>query len=159
MPEPVDHPDLSDFETALRNLRPHEELDRPALWHRAGRASVRRGWFWPLATGASSALAAVLGFLLLTRPVERIVITVPVPVQVPPAPEVRPPEPEPPSTAPDRGTPFAVALPEKTEGTFSPDTLRLREHILRWGFDGLPMPQGPVSSAPPETPASLLRAD
>jgi hypothetical protein len=157
MPEPSEA-DLKELETALRSLQPRADLDLAALWFRAGRASAPRGWGWPLAAGASAALAAVLG-LLLMRPdppaVERVVY---VPVREP-APAVRPerqPEPEPPSPPRDPGTPPAVA--EVPEGSLSPDALRLREHVLRWGFDGLPMPREPAPAAPADTPASLLRA-
>jgi hypothetical protein len=154
MPEPAEFTDMSNLESALRGLQPREDLDRPALWYRAGRASVRRGWAWPLATAASAALAAVLGFLLLTRPAERVVVYVTVPA--PPVPPVRLPEPEPPSPAPEPETPLAV--PPETGGAFSPSSLRLREQVLRWGLDGLPMLQEPAPSAPTETPASLLCA-
>src|SRR5262245_54030076 len=111
MPEPREHTDLTELEAALRGLQPRADLDRPALWYHAGRASVRRGWSWPLATGMSTALAAVFGFLLLTRPPTERVVYIHVPAPAPSVPPVRPPEPEPPSPAPDPGTPFAVAVP------------------------------------------------
>jgi hypothetical protein len=151
MPEPREHPHLTELEAALHGLQPRADLDRPALWYHAGRASVRRGWAWPLATGMSLALAAVCCLLLLTRPAAERVVYVHVP------PPVRPPEPEPPSPAPEPGAPFAVAVPETTVGAL-PGSLRLREQVLRWGLDGLPMPQEPSSSAPADTPAHFLRA-
>jgi hypothetical protein len=89
MPEPTRDTELTELEAALRGLQPRADLDRAAVCFRAGRASARSGWVWPLAAVASAATAAVLGFLLLTRPVppavERIVVvTVPVPTPAPP---------------------------------------------------------------------------
>ncbi len=158
MPEPTEQPDLTDLETALRSLQPRADLDRPALWFHAGRASVRRGWAWPAATGLSLALAGICGLLLLTRPATERVVYVQVPAPAPSVPPVRPPEPEPPSPPTDPGMPLAFAVPETTEGGLSPSSVRLREHLLRWGLDGLPLPQESAPAAPPESPASLLRA-
>jgi hypothetical protein len=160
MPEPTRDPELTELEAALRGLQPRADLDRAALCFRAGLASAHSGWVWPLAAVTSAATAAVLGFLLLTRPVppavERIVVvTVPVPTPIPP--DVSQPAPVPPSPPTDAGTPLAAAVPETTEWGLSSEGQRLREHILRWGLDGLPQPQEAASSTPSETPASLLR--
>jgi hypothetical protein len=154
MPEPNRETDLTDLEAALRGLQPRADLDRAALWFRAGRASVRSGWAWPLAAGVSAAAAAVLGCLLLTRPappaVERIVyVTVPMPVPQP--------APVPPSPPPEAETPLASAVREMPEWGSPTEGRRLGDHILRWGLDGLPQPIEPTPT-PPETPASLLRA-
>jgi hypothetical protein len=154
MPEPTRDTELTELEAALRSLQPRADLDRAALWFRAGRASVRSGWVWPLAAAASAA-----GVLLLTRPtppaIERIVyVTVPAPAPAPP--DVPHPAPEPPSPPHDLGTPLAAAVSETTEWGLPSEGQRLREHILRWGLDGLPQPPEPAPATPPETPASLL---
>ncbi len=153
MLEPTHDTDLTDLEAALRTLQPRADLDRAALWFRAGQAAARGRWAWPLAALVSSAAAAVLGCLLLTRPapptVERVVF-VPIPVPAPVPPEI-------PSPPPEAQTPLAAAVPEVPDWGLSPPAVRLRDHVLRWGLDGLPLPAEPTPSPPPETPASLLR--
>lgn len=83
--KPSEHltPDLRAFEAALAALAPKAAaLDRDRLMYEAGRASLaplhppHRGWAWPAAFSAMSALAASLLLALVLRPptvVERVV--------------------------------------------------------------------------------------
>src|SRR3954451_10354063 len=99
--DPPAGPELTALEEALRQLAPRPaEVGREALFFRAGAASARRGWVWPLLTLLSSATAAALALVGLLRPaavVERVVY-VPVPVKQPEAPAVTETVPEPPIT-------------------------------------------------------------
>jgi hypothetical protein len=153
MPEPTDRPEVTDVESALRGLRPHAELDRCAVLYRAGRASVRGNWIWPLAAVLSTSVGVVLGWLLLTRPaaptVERIVERI-VYLPAPPRQEPAPPLPPESSTTPATSELSAV------DGYFGPQSVR--DHVLRWGLDGLPPAPnlGPID--PSETPASLFHS-
>jgi hypothetical protein len=149
MSEPTDRPEVNDLENALCSLRPRADLDREAVLYRAGRASARGTWAWPLVACASTTLAVVLGVLLLTRPaaqplervVERIVyVPAPPRQEAPPASEPSvPPSSEP--SAPDAyGSPYP-----------------LLDHVLRWGLDGLPPAPDYGPANPSDSPAGLLR--
>jgi hypothetical protein len=142
-PENAPGPELTALEQALRGLAPHPGgLDRDTLLFRAGQASVPRRWIWPAATAVSTAAGLVLGVLLAVRPpppvVERI-IHVPVPAPAP-APPPAPESPSEPISVPRSSTP-----PEET-----PPHLRMIEHLLRWGLDGL---EQPPPAPPSRTPA------
>jgi len=147
------NPDLSALADALAGLKPRPAaLDRDALMFCAGRASAPRRWGWPLVTAAVSLLALGLGVGLFVRQplvVERIeYVRVEVPVPAPPAPETPAPVPTP------ADTPSLVT--HEDEAPPLSGVRRLEDHLLRWGFDGLP----PAPHAPPpkETPDSLLRS-
>jgi hypothetical protein len=141
--------DLTELESALGSLTPRSGVDRDVLLFRAGRASAPQSWGWT-AAAVSSLTAAVLFFLLLTRPApaERVVYVL---VPAPAPPQETPPAPPPhedSATAPTAD--FTTWQPQR-------DSLRLRDHLLHWGLDGLPPPAGPVE--PAETPGELLRSN
>jgi hypothetical protein len=150
-------PELSSLADALAGLKPSPAaLDRDALMFRAGRASAPRGWTWPLATAASALLALGLGAALFVRPQPQVVkeieyVKVEVPAPAPaPSPQPKPPEPQPPTEA---GPLVAQEEPRTPASSYR----QLEEHLLRWGFDGLP--QGAHSEpSPKETPDSLLHS-
>jgi hypothetical protein len=147
-----DETDLRQLEAALGSLAPRCGLDRDRVMFGAGRASAPRGWGWP-AAAVASLTAAIFGFLLLARPTAQVVyVQVPGAMPAPPKP-VPPPPPPPPGSEDSPGAPtvdFTVWQPQR-------DAVRLREHLLHWGLDGLPPPcPGPAESA--ETPARLLRS-
>jgi hypothetical protein len=149
----VNEAELDDLAAALRGLAPRASgLDRAALMFRAGRASAPRRWAWPLATAASTLVAAVLGGVLLMRPAPpprehtvHIVVVRP----EPPAPE----EPAP--------GPAVSAEPPPPVDAVSPGAVtryrRMQEHLLHWGFDGLPTPP-PSPAQKPATVDSLLQS-
>jgi hypothetical protein len=156
MPEPTHDPEVTDLESALRGLRPRADLDREALMFQAGRASAGRGWGWPVATAAALALAAGMAVLVFIRPappvVERIV-HVPAPAAPQPPPDDRP-------SPPPSQEPTATTSAESAEapGSFPyPGPPSLREHVLRWGLDGLPPVPDSAPTPPGDSPASLLR--
>jgi hypothetical protein len=65
--------DLSQFADCLAAVPPDPgRLDRDALLFAAGRASARRGAFWPAAAAALALLSAGLATTLLLRPPERV---------------------------------------------------------------------------------------
>jgi hypothetical protein len=140
MSEPLD-PDLKATEAALAALAPAPAaVNRDALMFRAGRAAAARGRrLWPLATAVSSAAAAVLSVLLVTRPappaVEKIVYQ--------PAPPPAVAEPAPPAPAPG-GDDSADPWPKTPYA-------RLQDRVLRFGLDGLgePPPPPPPAEGPP----------
>jgi hypothetical protein len=142
MPEsPLNDPALDALAGALRGLGPAPAgLDRDGLMFRAGRASAPRGWAWPLATAASTIVAAFLGLLLWERPEPPRVIFVADRPQ-PPAPDERTPGP-----APD-GAPGGWAL-----------YLQLPERLARDGLDGLPPPPEAPSPEGPQTVDALLKS-
>jgi hypothetical protein len=155
MAERADDAEVKDLESTLRGLRPRADLDREALMYRAGRAAAGRGWGWPLTTAAALALAATLAVRLWTLPPpagERIVFVPAPPASVAPQEHGAPPllTQEPTPAAPAASADAPDALPYA-----SPHPLR--DHVLRWGLDGLP-PAPELSPTPPtDTPASLLR--
>jgi hypothetical protein len=173
MHEPTD-PEMTAFETQLRGLRPSSHIDREALMFRAGRASAARSWAWQLATVCSTVVAGILGIGLLVSP-PRHVVERHVYLPEPPAPKL------PDAPAPGNSPGAAVAQspqasqPSTQQDDRMPDNqaseptqdsalilyqsrLRLRDHLLHWGLDGLPVRSEPHWSEPAETPASLLRA-
>jgi hypothetical protein len=150
--QPLD-PEVNALANALAHLQPRPAmLDRDALLFRAGQASASRGWKWPLAAFASLLIAVGLGVTLLVRPQpivsERIVY-----IQVPVAAveTTTEPKPEPP-------TPVVVEWTLHEAETPLPlsNYQRLEEHLLRWGFDGLPT--APHIPSPKETRESLLQS-
>jgi hypothetical protein len=139
-------PELNALADALRRLAPSSgQLDRDELMFRAGQASARRSWRWPLATALSTAVALGLGAVLLFRPptthvVERIVQ---VPVEKAPLAPVAPPDvPAPaPVEAPAPSSPGAapfVALERYRQ---------IEERLLLRGLEGLGTP--PPAPPPP----------
>lgn len=145
------NPELTALTDALLHLKPRPAaLDRDLLMFRAGQASAPRGWKWPLAAAASALLALGFGIALLMRPqppvVERTIV-VKEPVR---APETAPPTPTPP--APDTAT----LVSHESEPPPLSDYQRLEEHLLRWGFDGLPL--APYAPPAKETRDSLLKS-
>jgi hypothetical protein len=150
-----EHAELRDLENALSGLAPRCDIDRSKLLFEAGRASAPRSWGWTVAA-FSWMTTAVFGLLLVSRPgpVERVLH---VPIDRPTPAPVRPPPPSPP--------PLPRPSPDSARTTEGPvawqpgsDELRLRDHLLHWGLDGLPSP-GPASAEPTETPGSFLRAN
>jgi hypothetical protein len=143
MSQPDPAPELDALADELRRLAPTPPgLDRDALLFRAGRASAGRGWLWPAATAVSSLTAAALGAaLLLQPPPQTVVETIRVRVEAP-AP-----------SAPPGVEPYPVAA-EAPAPDDRPPHLRLQEHLLRWGLDGLGEP--PQSEPPPRPSADLF---
>jgi hypothetical protein len=151
--ERMNDPALGALAEALRGLAPRAGgLDRDRLMFRAGRASAPRSWAWPLATAASTAAAVALGVLLWARPepaprvVERVVHL--------PAERPQPAGPEAPGTAPESEA--SPPLPPDYGGR-SP-YLRLQEHLLRWGLEGLPAPPEQPEREGPQTVDALLQS-
>lgn len=144
--------DLNDLAAALRDLTPKPAgLDRETLLFRAGQAAAPRRWFWPLATLVATSTAGVLAVLLALRPVrvehrieERIIERlVPVPVEPsPPSPSPGERELSPGENPAGLGYPADAAPARQTPGD------RMREHLLRWGFEGLPVPPPDPVQAP-----------
>jgi hypothetical protein len=147
--------ELSQLEADLRALGPRAGLDRDVLLFRAGRASARSGWRWPAATALSTTAAAVLAVVLaLGRPAETTPRVVYVPLATPVAPQ--PPPAEVPSTVPPAAASAAPSDADDGPAWLSSEAARLREHVLHWGFDGLP--QAPAMATPAPTPADVLRS-
>ncbi len=137
MSEPSEGVNLNDLELALRGLRPRPEtLDREVLMYRAGRASTR-GWGWPLATLASTALALGLSIALCIRPAPPIVY-----VAVPP------PQSDAVSASP------SSPRTEDTEREAWSRYVQLEEQISLKGLDGLPPPNSAEDK--PSSVESLL---
>jgi hypothetical protein len=144
MSERPQDPELTAVEAALRDLRPRPEaLDRAVLMYRAGRASAR-GRLWPAATALASAVALVLGIVLLLRPappvVERVVY-LPAPAEG------------------GRGEPadHAPQTPrDGGDGGSWSSYVHLQEEVLDRGLDGLPPP--PAAPEQPPSVESLLRS-
>jgi hypothetical protein len=136
MSEPDATPELAALEAELRRLAPREgDIDRDALLFRAGRASARGGWAWPLTAALSTCVAVALAGVLTLRPPRVVYVTVERPAA--PAEESPPISDEPPP---------AVREPVAVEEL--PPYQRLQEHLLRWGLDGLPAPPPPAESRP-----------
>jgi hypothetical protein len=160
MPDQRDEAELRELEAALRGLVPQGGLDREALMFRAGRASARPGRGWPLAAATSTAAAAVLGALLWSHPgpvpvVRYVTVPVPAPQAAVKGQAPQAVAPRPAASAEESGP--AAASPEMPTWLGASDAIRLREHVLHWGLDGLPPAPAPPRSEPGETPASLLR--
>lgn len=123
------------LEAALRGLRPRPTaFDRDAVFFRAGRASARPDWGWPLATAVTSLAALATAAVLIARPT--------------PAPEVRLVY-VPTDDRPSENEPAAVLVPDRLIG--QPQMLeysRLQDQVYRKGLDGLP----PVPPAPDPSP-------
>ncbi len=123
--------DLKRLEALLTTLMPRaSSVDRDRLLFRAGQASVRRWWTWPLATFGSAATALCLAVALFLRPapvpiVHTIRVEVPVPV---PTAERRLEESQT-ATAP-------IYTPEPLSPTLS--HWRLQQQALRFGAESLP---------------------
>jgi hypothetical protein len=141
------NPELTALTEALARLQPRPAaLDRDLLMFRAGQASAPRNWKWPVATTAATLLALGFGVALLFRsPPAAVVQTIYVQVSTPDSdkPVLEPkPLPPPPDTSP--------LLAHQSETAPLSDYHRLENHLLRWGFDGLPQ-------APPVTPQEEAR--
>jgi hypothetical protein len=112
----------------LASLAPAGGVNRDMLLFRAGQASVRRGWAWPLYAGVSTLALLGLAAILLLRPPQTIVqnhetvirefVLVPTPA----------PEPETNMTSVED-----VPYPD-------PTPFLVRREILRHGVDALPDP-------------------
>jgi len=141
--------ELNDLAGALRQLQPSvAALNRDRLMFQGGRASVRRGWAWPLATAVSSLLNLGLGLALLLQPAPRQLVENP--PQVVPQPE------EPPAT------PATPDLPPLAYSPDSPDWNdtayhRLQEQLSRWGLDAVPTPPPAGPERPPMTVDALFK--
>jgi hypothetical protein len=145
MPQQPDPLDINELECALKTLRPAARLDRDQLLFEAGRASVRRGWFWQTWSAATTAAACVLAAMLLLRgtpePIEKVIV-----VQVPQPPAAGTTEPE--SRSPLAALPTVEPGPE-VSGAAALSYWQLRDKVLRWGIDSLPAP----------LPAAAVRED
>jgi hypothetical protein len=140
-------PELAALEGQLRLLAPREgSLDRDALLYRAGQASARGGWLWPLTAAVSTLTAVALGVALASHPGPRVVERV---VYVP----VERPAPEAPRDT-SVGEPISPEPARPIALHELPPHLRLREQLLRWGLDGLG--EAPVTSAPAPHARDLL---
>src|SRR5947207_3337341 len=64
--------ELKALEQALARLEPQGQLARDTVLFRAGRASARHGWLWPVGVSVSTAAAAVLAWLLWHQAPPRI---------------------------------------------------------------------------------------
>jgi hypothetical protein len=136
--------ELSDLEKLLAALPPRPAtLNRDHLLFRAGQASMRRSWAWPLAavvmSVAAGCLATIVGFRRHPEPVIR---TVQVPVLVP-APVVAK------EAAPQE---YPLSTPQMSSHEAPPSTLsywRLQQQALRFGVEGLP---GPATGDTPPIP-------
>jgi hypothetical protein len=146
--------ELTTLAAALAQMRPRPPaLDRDGLMFRAGQASAPRGWKWPLATVASTLVAIGLGIALLVRPQPPIVVRTEYVEVIVPAPEMPAPESKP--TPALAENPALVSHEVETSPPMS-DYQRLQDHLLRWGFDGLPPAQ--QTPVPQQTPEKLLRS-
>lgn len=141
------NPELTALTEALAHLKPHPAaLDRDLLMFRAGQASAPRSWKWPVATAASTLLALGFGVALLFRsPPATVVQTVYVQVSTPALDNLVP-EPKPLPPAPE----MSALVARQSEAASLLDYRRLEDHLLRWGFDGLPQ-------APPAVPQKEMR--
>ena len=68
MSEPDLDAELRALEQSLARLEPQGQLARDAVLFRAGRVSAQPGWLWPAGALASTAAAAILGWLLWRQP-------------------------------------------------------------------------------------------
>jgi hypothetical protein len=134
--------ELSDLEKLLAALPPRPAaLNRDHLLFRAGQASMRRSWAWPLAAVVMSVAAGCLATVVVFRPrSEPVIRVVQMPVQVPTpvvAKEAAPQE-------------FPPSAPQMSLHEAPPSTLsywRLQQQALRFGVEGLPGPA--TDDAPP----------
>lgn len=141
--------ELTALEQELLRLTPRFSThDRDQILFRAGRASAPRSWGWPAAAVAASTVAVVLATVLIVQPPPQVVesrVYVPVPQPSPPF------EREPVVAIEDPGE--SAEIPA-IEGR--PAHLRLQDHLLRWGVDGLGRPVPPVPGPNPERLADLF---
>jgi hypothetical protein len=146
-------PEMNALADALAGLKPRPAaLNRDVLMYGAGRASAARGWKWPLATAITSLVALGLGVALLVRPQPRVVerieyVKVEIPVPAPPTPET------PPASTPADA---ATLVTHEDDAPPRSGARRLEDHLLRWGFDGLP--PAPHAEPPKDTADSLFRS-
>jgi hypothetical protein len=136
---------LSDLERLLAALPPRPmSLDRDHLLFRAGQASMRRGWMWPLAALMLAVAASWLGLIVVLRPLPEPVIRI-VRVEVP-VPALARNE----STPREAGPLVAPGYP--LDGP--PVTLsywRMQQQALRFGVEGLPQPAAEAGETPEAT--------
>jgi hypothetical protein len=167
--------DMSDFEKALRALKPAGQVTRDQLMFQAGRAAAeRRGWVWPATTIIATSLAVALAWTFYTRPepsvVERIVyVEVDKPVVVAKgAEEKKSPTPEEPViTAQAVNEPPYEPLSYKPAMTlnYKPGlTLwEMQSFALKWGVENLPKPPPPALgstevASEPQNLSTLMKA-
>ena len=149
MSEPLPDAGLSALERSLSRLTPAPAaLARDRVLFEAGRASARRGWFWPGVAAASSVAATVLGVLLLSRPAD-VVHEHTVQVRLVPVPAPAPETPSLPTEATSAPAPDEAVIPPESE------YLRRRQEVLRWGVDALPRLPPPGPTHQPLTAGSL----
>jgi hypothetical protein len=134
---------LGALESQLTSLTPQpSSLDRDYLLYHAGRASVRQGWFWQVATGFLVVVVAALSLALLYRPIQR---SEPLVVErVVYLPAERPAPPSPPaatSSAPVVRAGDPPPLVAKLDRRADTDNLHLRDQIFRFGIESMPEPR------------------
>jgi hypothetical protein len=150
MPEQPLEPELIALEQSLGQLEPAARLAREQLFFKAGRASARRPWAWPAATGLSTLTAVVLGLLLWRQSIipptveirkEFITIerTVPVPSELPLVDNME------------------VLKEEPGIATSAQDYLKLRQGVVRWGADALHAAPPQMTTQERLTPADVPR--
>jgi hypothetical protein len=125
--------ELENQAQALRALQPQATVDRDQLMYAAGRAAASRGWVWPSLAAVATAVAVVLGGLLLWQPEPKVRVQI---VYLP----ANPPLPVPPPQLQPK-TEASVPEPEPFIASNWPElpTERLQEMIARYGLDALPM--------------------
>ena len=137
MPKPNEE-DLSQLEKLLTRLEPKpSRLDRDALLYRAGQASLRGRWLWPLAALTASIVAACLAAVLVLRPapeIRTVRVEVPVPTVTVEHERVEAPAASAPSAAPE---PLSPTL----------SYWRLQQQALLFGAESLP--RSPVAGEAP----------
>ncbi|MCI0641491.1 MAG: hypothetical protein L0Y72_29865 [Gemmataceae bacterium] len=129
--------ELSELERALTGLQPKPPtLNRDDLLFRAGRASVRGRWFWPLTALCLGVVSVCLAVVLWSQPqdepeIRYVYVPKAVPMQVPQAPFVVPqpaPWPDPPE--------IEQSPPPSPLSGYS--NWRLQQQAIRFGVDSLP---------------------
>jgi hypothetical protein len=125
---------------------------------RAGQASARRHWLWPVLTLLATGLAAMFAAALILQPGSRQASS-----QGPGNWTPKPPAINQSSVAPDdEMTGAADGEPAAGDGGdwLKPDTpySHAQQNLLRWGLDGLPLAPALAAPPPPEKPAMLLRS-
>jgi hypothetical protein len=154
MPEPVLDPELKALEQSLGTLEPQAQLSREAVFFRAGQASMRGRWLWPVSTIVSTAAAVVLGWFLWRQPapsdnepprVQIVTVFVPTPVEQQPA------------VTPEKVPDLLISTP--TQDNDSTEYLRMRQEVMRWGVDALHPAPPQQPSGRPLTPSAAPRFD
>jgi hypothetical protein len=146
---------MNELETALKALQPACSIQRDQLLYRAGQMSVSRGgWLWPAATAGMTAVAAVLGTVLVLRP-EPIptehVVFVPVERQAPAtaAPEKR-------QAAAVPSTDTGEEIPSFWAQLQEPEWKAFEQQAFRWRIENPPGSARPEIASVPPTLGSLM---